>query len=218
MSTTPSAKLSLTTLYQALAQNLGPSGWWPADSPEEILVGAILVQNTNWRNVDRSLTNLRTATGFTASTLAALTEADWQTLIKPSGFYRNKSKALFHLFHWLAANHFALDAIGARAPADLRQQLLELPGIGEETADAMRLYVFKQPTFIADHYARRLFGWLHQPFTSYPQLASHTHLVDNWTLTDAQEFHGLIDNFGKTVKDLPAFQASFLADTSLALP
>lgn len=218
MSTTPSAELSLTTLYQTLAANLGPSGWWPADSPEEILVGAVLVQNTNWANVDHSLQNLRTTVGFDAKALAALDEAAWQPLIRPSGFYRNKSRALFHLFQWLAANQYDLAALGALPNATLRRQLLALPGIGEETADAMRLFVFNQATFVADHYARRLFGWLGHPFTSYPQLAAHTHPVDHWALADAQEFHGLIDNFGKLVKDADAFQTSFLAGATLRLP
>ncbi|WP_461214384.1 deoxyribonuclease I [Lacticaseibacillus sp. GG6-2] len=218
MSTMPSAKLNLTTLFQLLQANLGASGWWPADSPTEILVGAVLVQNTNWTNVDRSLTNLRNTTGFDPATLAGLDETTWQPLIRPSGFYRNKSKALWHLFHWLQTNQFDLTSLGTQTPAQLRRQLLALPGIGEETADAMRLYVFNQPTFIADHYARRLFGWLKQPFTSYPQLAAHTHTVDSWNLHDAQEFHGLIDNFGKLVKTPETFQTSFLANHELELP
>lgn len=209
--------LDLNELYHALADILGPSGWWPADSKFEILVGAILVQNTNWRNVDQSLDNLRATTSFDPQALHALDAEALQNLIRPSGFYRNKSRALKALFTWLAVRDFDLAAIAQTPPAELRRQLLALPGIGEETADAMRLYVFDQPTFIADHYCRRLFGWLGQDFASYAKLKAHTHEVEAWTLHDAQEFHGLIDNFGKTVKNEADFKHSALAEARLNL-
>lgn len=208
--------LTLATLYHTLRVHLGPSGWWPADSPYEILAGAILVQNTNWRNVDRSLANLRTATAFAPAQLAALSQPAMAELIRPSGFYQNKSRALVSLFAWLATAHFDLAAIGQTPPATLRQTLIALPGIGPETADAMRLYVFGQPTFIADNYCRRLFSWLGQPYSSYAALKAVTHEVDDWRLADAQECHGLIDNFGKTVKNEAAFASSFLAGQTLA--
>ncbi|WP_262315720.1 endonuclease III domain-containing protein [Lacticaseibacillus parakribbianus] len=206
-----SAEWSLTDLYAQLGQALGPSGWWPADSKYEILVGAVLVQNTNWANVDRSLANLRETTGFAPDQLAALTQADWVPLIRPSGFYQNKSRALVGLFAWLAHWDFDLAFIGGFPPATLRAQLLALRGIGQETADAARLFVFDQPTFVADAYARRLFGFLGRPYATYQALAKVTQAVAGWSLHDAQEFHGLIDNFGKTVKTPADFAASPLA-------
>ncbi len=215
MSTTRS--LDLTTLYHELADLLGPSGWWPADSKFEILVGAILVQNTNWRNVDQSLDNLRVATNFDPQAIADLSQADLQALIHPSGFYRNKSRAINGLFSWLSHANYDLDLIATTEPSRLRQQLLALPGIGEETADTMRLYVFDQPTFIADNYCRRLFSWLGQDFSTYAKLKVHTNAVDKWDLRDAQEFHGLIDNFGKTVKSAEDFAQSSLANFALTL-
>lgn len=196
----PSAEITPWALYHRLAALLGPSGWWPADSKFEIAVGAILVQNTNWRNVDRSLANLKAATGFAPAKLAALSQLELIPLIRPSGFYQNKSRALVQLFAWLKARDFALAQIGAGDPATLRKDLLALPGIGEETADALRLYVFDQPTFIADNYARRLFTWLKVPTKTYAQLQRRLPGVASWALADAQEFHGLIDNFGKIVK------------------
>lgn len=214
----PSAKLTPWALYQRLAQLLGPSGWWPADSKFEIAVGAILVQNTNWRNVDRSLTNLRAVTAFDPLRLAQLTQTQLIPLIRPSGFYQNKSRALLALFAWLAKRRFDLAAIGTTPPTALRQQLLDLPGIGEETADALRLYVFDQPTFIADQYARRLFTWLGVATTSYRQLFTKMPEVADWPLADAQEFHGLIDNFGKSVKTKEDFDDSALAGATLILP
>ena len=210
--------ITLTQLESRLATILGPSGWWPADSPTEILVGAILVQNTNWRNVAASLTNLRAATGFTPRRLFALSTAQLQPLTRPSGFYRNKARAMLALGQWLATRNNDLTAIAALPPAQLRQELLALPGIGPETADAMRLYVFNQPTFIADHYCRRLFTWLGQPVETYAKLRAQTKAVDAWPLHAAQELHGLIDNFGKTVKTAADFAVSQLADVKLTLP
>lgn len=204
-------------MYQRLGQLLGPSGWWPADSKLEIAVGAILVQNTNWRNVDRSLANLRAATKFAPTALAALSQAELIPLIRPSGFYQNKSRALVALMAWLQVRNFDLGAIGLTAPTVLRQQLLALPGIGQETADALRLYVFDQPTFIADNYSRRLFGWLGVPTKTYQALYRRLPEVATWALKDAQEFHGLIDNFGKTVKQKENFNDSPLAGLKLAL-
>lgn len=215
MSITPSPKLTLGQLYHHLAATLGPSGWWPADSPYEILVGAILVQNTNWSNVDKSLANLRQATHFDPTALAALTVDNLQALIRPSGFYVHKSQAIQALFGWLATQQWDLSGLSRRT--DLRRTLLALPGIGPETADAMRLYVFGQPTFVADHYSRRLFQWLGQPAMTYPQLKACTTAVDNWPLPDAQELHGLIDNFGKIVKSPAAFAQSSLANAQLQL-
>lgn len=216
MSITPSAEYTLTQLYQQLAANLGPSGWWPADSPAEILVGAILVQNTTWQNAAQSLANLRPVTHFDPQQLARLPLAQLQALIRPSGFYRHKSQALHALFAWLQTQ--GPDADFSQWPNNqLRRRLLALPGIGPETADAMRLYVFGQPNFIADHYSRRLFGWLGQNFATYAQLKAVTHAVDNWPLAQAQEFHGLIDNFGKTVKTQADFAASWLAGACLRL-
>ena len=215
MSTTRS--LDLTDLYHELATLLGPSGWWPADSKFEILVGAILVQNTNWRNVDKSLDNLRAKTQFDPQAIANLSQVELQELIRPSGFYRNKSRAINGLFSWLSHANFDLAIVATTEPSRLRQQLLALPGIGEETADAMRLYVFDQPTFIADNYCRRLFSWLGQDFSTYTKLKAHTHEVEGWGLHDAQEFHGLIDNFGKTVKSAEDFAQSPLANALLKL-
>ncbi|WP_203627292.1 endonuclease III domain-containing protein [Lacticaseibacillus mingshuiensis] len=212
----PLAELTLPALYHKLAQQ-GPSGWWPADSKYEILVGAILVQNTNWTNVAKSLANLRASTEFDPAKLAAMSQEALIEQIRPSGFYQNKSRALLALFAWLKRRDFDLPAI-AQTPLDqLRPQLLALPGIGQETADAMLLFVFDQSVFVADTYARRLFTWLGQPTATYSALKAKTHEVDAWPLHDAQELHGLIDNFGKTVKDPATFAASSLAGMTLVL-
>ena len=87
-------KLAIRKLYDTLLDEMGPQGWWPAESKVEIILGAILVQNTNWRNVDKSLSHLKSATGFLPEEILKLQLEELETLIRPSGFYRNKARAI----------------------------------------------------------------------------------------------------------------------------
>jgi len=204
-------------LYQKMFQQMGPQGWWPADSKEEIILGAILVQNTNWQNAALSLHNLKEVTNFSSQQIVGLSEVELQILIRPSGFFKNKSRAIHEVFTWLLS--FDSDFIKTRNyyGNDLRKQLLQLHGIGEETADVLMLYVFDVPVFVADTYGRRLFAQLGTPeLTNYQSLKS---LVDiaGFTLAEAQEFHGLIDEFGKAFFKGASFEESFLAHTRLNL-
>lgn len=92
-------------LYHKMLAEMGPSHWWPADSKIEIVIGAILVQNTNWNNVDLALTNLRRETGLDPSRILQLTPQQVQELIRPSGFYVNKTKSLLAVLHWFSVDH-----------------------------------------------------------------------------------------------------------------
>lgn len=191
-------KLTIQELYDILFENLGPQGWWPADNPYEIIVGAILVQNTNWRNVERSLDNLREATNFDPNRILALDMEALQTCIQPSGFYKNKSKAVRGIFEWLKKHDYDFQAIDAMYVDKLRNELLVLPGIGPETADVLLVYVFQKVVFIPDTYTRRLFMLLGAKGTeSYKALQEAVQLPENFTPAHAQEFHGLLDEFGK---------------------
>lgn len=211
--------LSLYSLYEELLFNLGPQGWWPAESKAEIIVGAILVQNTKWTNVEKSLHRLRERTFFEATKIASLSEQELIELIRPSGFYQNKSKAILAVFHWLEDYGFDFKQITSKYKEDLRQQLLSLPGIGEETADVLLLYVFDKKIFIADKYTRQLFSLLGiKKITNYHSLKKRVPKPAAFSLSEAQEFHGLLDEFGKLyVKDKIHFDASFLAGKELVL-
>ena len=190
--------LSITQLYRALAQEIGPSGWWPADSKLEIMLGALLVQNTNWRNVARSLQNLKAATAFQADALLALDQAQLTELIRPSGFYHNKAIAIRTVATWFAQYQWDYTQIATHFGTTLRSELLTLRGVGQETADVFLVFIFDQPAFIADHYARLLFQQLGYANTqTYAGLQRQIQLPANFTFQDAQEFHGLIDEFGK---------------------
>ena len=209
---------NLKELYEILLKEQGPSEWWPADSKEEIMIGAILVQNTNWQNAARSLANLKALTNFQRKQLVALRQPEVLEAIRPSGFYRNKSQSLFEVLHWFAAWQFDYQTIQAYYGEDLRKTLLQLRGIGEETADVFLLYLFDQPIFIADSYARRLMEHLGLP--TLPTYQSLKRLVPaemkNFTIAEAQDFHGQIDEFGKVwFRGGKRFEQSFLADFSL---
>lgn len=212
-------QLTITQLYQKMRANMGASGWWPADSKEEIIIGAILIQNTNWRNADQALTLLRNVTELDPDHLLALPPEQLHDLVRPAGFYRNKSKALVSVLSWLAQGNYDYPAIRQRYGTHLRQELRNLHGVGPETADVLLTYIFDVPTFISDKYARTLFTCLRvSGLTNYQSLARRCSLPDTFTPAMAKDFHGLIDEFGKAYfHPLTKFQESFLADDTLIL-
>lgn len=212
-------QLTITQLYEKMRANMGPSGWWPADSKEEIIIGAILIQNTNWRNADRALTLLRNATGLVPGRILALPPEKLHDLVRPAGFYRNKSRALVSVLTWLAQGNYDYPTIRQRYGAHLRQELRALHGVGPETADVLLTYIFDVPTFISDKYARSLFTCLGVTgLTDYRSFARRCTLPASFTPAMAQDFHGLIDEFGKVYfHPLTKFQESFLAGDTLAL-
>ena len=211
-------EITLIELYRLMKKVAGASGWWPADSKEEILLGAILVQNTNWQNAARSLENLKAATAFQPEELVALSRSQIKELIRPSGFYENKSLAIYELLQKLKNSAFDYEAIRKEQGEELRSHLLSFHGIGPETADVLRLYVFDQVAFVADSYARRLFSQLGLgPFLTYGALEKRVVLAD-FTLAEAKDFHGQIDEFGKRyLQGKNRFEESFLKNYCLLL-
>lgn len=206
-------KLTLYQLYQKLLTNLGLVGQWPHENKTEIVVGAILVQNTNWSNVDKALHNLRPITHFDPAQILQTNPINLQDLIRPAGFYRNKEKSLRTVFTWLQEFDFNYATISDHYGPDLRKQLLSLRGIGQETADVLLTFVFDQARFISDNYARRLMTHLGMTnLTTYQSLASQCRLDHRFSVQDAQDFHGLIIEFGKRYfRGHDTFADSFLA-------
>lgn len=211
--------LTITELYEKMHQNMGNSGWWPAESKAEIIVGAIMIQNTNWRNADKAVAGFRKQTNFDPNKIRQLTTEELQALVRPAGFYKNKSRAVAAIFTWLLQYDNDYQQVCQVLGPKLRQELLKLHGIGDETADVLLTYIFEQPTFISDKYARVLFTQLGVPsLTNYQSLAKQVKLPADFTSTAAQDFHGLIDEFGKIYfHPLTKFQESFLAGDQLIL-
>ena len=211
--------MDLFELYQKLDRHLDVSKTWPAASKIEIILGAILVQNTNWKNVELSLERLNLRTGFDPDSLLALDSLELEDLIRPSGFFTNKGKCIREVLKWLSRYDFDFDGIVLRFGTDLRKELLKLRGIGDETADVLLLYVFEQKVFISDKYAQKLLVKLGvDGCDTYKKTAKRIRLSEDFSVSQAQDFHLLIIEFGKLYlnrgKD---WEASFLADEKLEL-
>lgn len=149
--------MELTHLYQRLLTAYGPQGWWPAQTPFEMALGAILTQNTAWTNVERAIANLRQADALTPAGLRALPDGALEQLIRPSGFFNQKAARIRTLVAELDARwQGELLQLLAQPLTVARAELLALPGIGPETADSILLYAGGHPTFVVDAYTRRL--------------------------------------------------------------
>lgn len=213
--------MTLDELYHTMAKEMGPQPWlkpgtpW-AETPVEIMLGAILVQNTNWRNVEPSLITLKAQTGFDPAKLRDYTQDTLIPVIRSSGFYQRKSAAILALATWLGEANDDLAALKQRDGASLRAELLGITGIGNETADYILMYTLDHGTFMVDTYARRLFSWLGATMPkTYPAFQKTVMRQLDFGLTDYQEFHALIDEFGKQVKNDTDFAQSFLAGKQL---
>lgn len=148
-------------VYQRLRRHRGPAGWWPAETPFEVCVGAILVQNTAWSNVEKALCSLRAAGRLSYEGLAGLVRGELAALIRPSGCYNVKARRLGAFVDFLGREYGGrVEAMAAREPRALREQLLAVSGIGRETADSIALYAAGLPLFVVDAYTRRVFGRL----------------------------------------------------------
>jgi len=144
-------------IHDRLLGHYGPQDWWPANSPFEVMVGAILTQNTAWTNVEKAIANLRRAKVLSAKAIANLPATDLAELIRPSGYFNIKAKRLQNFCRWYLEQG-GLNALKKRDTAELRDALLSVNGVGPETADDMLVYAFERPVFVIDTYTRRLFS------------------------------------------------------------
>lgn len=148
---------ALFALHQRLLDRYGPLHWWPAETPFEVVVGAVLTQNTAWANVEKAIENLKAAGVLDPASLRRLPLETLEQLIRPSGTYSVKARRLKALLDWLG------DDWRARLQGDLEQVrvgLLQVPGVGPETADAILLYAAGRPSFVVDAYTRRILSRL----------------------------------------------------------
>ncbi|MBU5611324.1 endonuclease III domain-containing protein [Geomonas azotofigens] len=150
----------LLEIYDALYQRYGALNWWPADTPFEVCVGAILTQNTNWLNVEKAIANLKREGLLSAEAIREVHLERLAESIRPSGFFNVKSVRLKGFVRWLFERHGSLEAMFAGAWQPLRDELIAVPGIGPETCDSILLYAGGKPSFVVDAYTRRLFSRL----------------------------------------------------------
>lgn len=190
----------LMTIYRTLERAYGPQHWWPGDTPFEVMVGAVLTQNTAWSNVEKAIANLKRERLLSLPDLHAVPPGRLSSLIRPSGYYNIKAKRLRNLLGFIK-NHYRgnLKRMFADDPETLRGNLLGVNGIGPETADSILLYAAGQPVFVVDAYTRRVFsrhGFLSED-ASYDEVRRF--FMDRLP-PDARlynEYHALIVRVGK---------------------
>src|SRR4051794_16650210 len=190
----------LMQAYERMLAALGPQHWWPGDSPFEIMIGAVLVQNTAWRNVEHAIKNLRDAGVMEPHALYQLPPVELAELIRPAGYYQVKTKRLRNLLRFLIEQYDgSLDAMFETGLASLREQLRAINGIGPETADAILLYAGGKPTFVVDTYAHRILarhGWLDYD-ASYDDIKDHFESTLPHDAALYNEYHALLVRVGK---------------------
>jgi endonuclease-3 related protein len=144
-------------IFGLLLAFFGPQHWWPADGPFEVAIGAILTQNTNWRNVERAVGNLRRMAALTIEGISRLSEMELAELIRPSGCFTVKARRLTNYISYVV-ERYGGDFFASLSGdwAEKRDELLSISGIGPETADSILLYAGGHPTFVVDAYTRRV--------------------------------------------------------------
>lgn len=147
----------LVDVYQRLLDRYGPQDWWPADTPLEMMVGAILTQSAAWGNVEKAITSIKARGLLSSAMLRQISTEELAWLIRPSGYYNVKARKIKAFIGWLGEYyHDDLDMLFALDLPTLRHELLSVYGVGEETADSMILYAGHKPIFVIDAYTRRI--------------------------------------------------------------
>ncbi len=195
-----SKKVQLEHIYQLLYLRFGKRKWWPADSPFEVVVGAVLTQNTAWINVEKAIANLKHADMLSPDKLYSQPVSNIARLIKPSGFYNQKAKHLKLMVDYLVKNYKGnTDAMCKKETKALRDELLSIKGIGNETADSILLYACNKPIFVVDSYTCRVLH-RHGFINDYAQYDDIQQLFMDNLQHDAvmfNEYHALIVELAK---------------------
>ncbi len=185
-----------TQLHRRLLQHYGPQQWWPADGPFEVMVGAVLTQNTAWGNVEKAIANLQAAGALAPEAILSLPEEALAALIRPSGYFNIKARRLRNLCQWYQ-QHGALAGLQQWETTSLRQALLGVNGVGPETADDILLYAFARPVFVIDSYTRRILSRLgviqgDEGYESLRQQLEAAFEGDSQAVSIFNELHALI--------------------------
>ena len=149
----------LIRIYKKLYKYFGPQNWWPAENSFEVIIGAILTQNTKWANVEKAIANLKKEKYLIPQKLYNIKKSTLARLIRPSGYYNIKAKRLKSFIDFLFENYSGdIKKMFKKPVGQLRQELLEIKGIGPETADSILLYAGDKPVFVVDAYTKRIFS------------------------------------------------------------
>jgi endonuclease-3 related protein len=190
----------LKDIYRRLYVRFGPQRWWPAETPFEVIVGAILTQSTAWINVEKAINNLKSSGSLSPAALRRLSHDELAGLIRPCGYFNVKTKRLKAFVEWFGEKYGdSLDRMFSGDTGELRQELLEVYGIGEETADSIILYAGNKPTFVIDAYTRRIVDRLglspaDKSYSGYQRLFMSSLPLDAALFN---EYHALLVRLGK---------------------
>jgi len=193
---------TLLNIYRQLMSCYGPQHWWPAEEPFEIIAGAILTQSAAWGNVEKAIANLKSAKALSPEALRQFPLPEIARLIHPCGYYNAKALKLKSFALWLG-EHYSddLNKLFANNIDYLRQQLLSIHGIGQETADSIILYAANKPIFVIDAYTRRIINRIGLAPSGNSYAAYQVLFMDNLP-ADAglfNEYHALLVCLGKNV-------------------
>jgi endonuclease-3 related protein len=189
-------------IYQELYQAYGPRHWWPGETPFEVMVGAILTQNTSWKNVEKAIRRLKAKNALNPEEIYRLKESSLASLIRSSGYYRIKARRLKAFVKFLFEEyHGDIKRMKREGVRELREKLLRVNGIGPETADSILLYGLQKPIFVVDAYTKRILS-KHRIVTekaSYEEIQNlfMDHLPPDERLYN--EYHALLVHLGKNV-------------------
>ncbi len=192
----------LMKIYNRLYNAYGPRHWWPGETPFEVMVGAILTQNTSWKNVEKAIQNLKARKVLHVRGIHQLKRSQLASLIRSSGYFRIKADRLKAFVNFLFENCDGnLRKMGRERLDSLRQKLLRVKGIGPETADSILLYGLQKPIFVVDAYTKRIFsrhGILSEK-ASYEEVQKlfMDHLPHDERIFN--EYHALLVHLGKTL-------------------
>ena len=152
-----SRRYTLGQMFETLQRACGPQMWWPADTPTEVAIGAILTQNTSWKNVEKAVAAMKAADLLDFCRIDAVSESELADVIRPAGTYRVKARRLKALARWVCRRAGgSIERALEGELSELRRELLTVRGVGPETADSILLYAGRHPTFVVDAYTRRV--------------------------------------------------------------
>lgn len=193
-------KRTLRWIFARLDARHGPQHWWPGETPFEIMVGAVLTQNTSWKNVERAIANLKAADVLDAETIVAMPDRLLAELLRPSGYFNVKAARLKSFCRWYLEQG-GLQRLRRLATERLRDSLLDVPGIGPETADDILLYAFRRPVFVIDAYTRRILArmGLVGGDETYEELRSMFERAFGPDVPFFNQYHALIVAHGKDI-------------------
>ncbi|MDD5617991.1 MAG: endonuclease III domain-containing protein [Candidatus Omnitrophica bacterium] len=193
-------KRKLARIYHKLHSSFGKQYWWPARTKLEVMIGAMLTQNTSWPNVEKAISNLKKKKFLSFKKLSNLKTDKLAALIKSAGYFNIKARRLKNLLEFINKNYKGnlsfMQKINTYA---LREELLNVNGVGQETADSILLYAFNKPIFVIDAYTKRIFSRLNKmpqdiPYQDAQNLFMKNLAKDSYLFN---EYHALIVKLGK---------------------